>query len=704
MSKNKELNTLDNVLLNIDGNDWTTRDACTGVICFGMTGSGKSSGPLRHIAIEYLNNNYGGVVFCAKPDELGTWEGYAKETGREKDIVKLSEETFNFLDYEFSRPKSEGGGQIENAVNIFLEIVNITKDKRSGGGTNDEYWQNAIKQFLRNSISLLVLSKEPITLVNIKKVIDSACRSSEDAKSFKEYCKRFLEFCEVGHIAVLRESGDVKDFIEAQKEFNIISKDNVGSDWHAAGFESAERYCNSLLLRASFFLNNVEAPDFELAKNYFITEFPQLDDRTRSNTISSFTVLADAMLRGEFLRCFCSPISSLNLEDIYRKGKILIVDQDVKKHGLVGQMTGAIIKLCFEKMIERREDFSDDNAKPVFLWADECQFFAIDYDQKFQTTARSSRTLTVYATQNLGNLFDGYGKDKAFSLIGNLGTKFFCQNGDYETNKWAADSIGQEVVKRKSQNLGDSKSKTLKGDYNKSDSFSEGWSEQKDYVVDIALFSKLLQGGPRGQCKVEYIFWQSGRILAGSKVFSLSTFNQDCRLSCGATRKRKCPALPGQKSSGNKGFFIIRLKDWMCFILTVFLFTVGGTGLYLIYSGRDILVFNFQDKVIITAATFLLASLIFAFEYLLNSFVHIFEILKFAISKKERPVERVIHGIPLYMVSAMCIFASFIMAIIFQKAIYNGNENIAAFSIYWLLLSFFYKFFKSSGNRKIEDN
>ncbi|UKI34434.1 MAG: TraG/TraD/VirD4 family protein [Lentisphaeria bacterium] len=79
-----------------------------------------------------------------------------------------------------------------------------------------------------------------------------------------------------------------------------------------------------------------------------------------------------------------------------------------------------------------------------FLWGDECQYFTLDYDQIFQTTARSSRTLTVYATQNLDNLYNGYGKEQANSLLGNLGTKIFCQNGDYNTNKWAADSIGRK--------------------------------------------------------------------------------------------------------------------------------------------------------------------------------------------------------------------------------------------------------------------
>ena len=471
------MSVLDREIMNFEGNSWTTRDAATGLMCFGMTGSGKSSGPLRSIALKFLEYGYGGIVFCAKPDECDTWIDYAKETKRDKDIIKLSQETFCFLDYEFSRPAEAGGGQVENVVNIFLEVVKITKDKKSGG-TSDEYWQNAIKQFLRNTISLLVMAQEAVTLPNIKAAIDSSLRDNSIAERLKNYLKEFKDACysDFENINVAQEN--FSDFI-ADFEQDIRQNHANSSDFSDAVIAASKDYCTKLLLKAIYFRQD-DTPDYELAYNYFLVEFPQLDERTRSNTISSFTVLADSMLRGEFLRCFGAKESTLVMEDLYRKGKILIVDQDVKRNGIVGQMTAAIVKLCFEKMIERREDISDPDALPVFLWGDECQFFAIDYDQKFQTTARSSRTLTVYATQNLDNLYDGYGKEKANSLLGNLGTKIFCQNGDHTTNKWAADSIGQEVLRRHSQNIGDSKSGGMKGDYSKSDNYSEGWSEQKD--------------------------------------------------------------------------------------------------------------------------------------------------------------------------------------------------------------------------------
>jgi len=277
----------------------------------------------------------------------------------------------------------------------------------------------------------------------------------------------------------------------------------------------------------------------------------------------------------------------LNIEDIYRKGKILIVDQDVKRHGDVGKITAAIIKLCFEKMIERREDISNIDARPVFLWADECQYFALDYDQMFQTTARSSRVLTVYATQNIGNLNIGYGKEKAGSLMGNLGTKIFCQNGDVATNQLAADSIGKDVILRKNRNFGDSKSLSTKTGANKSNSFSEGASEQKDYIVEINTFAHLQTGGPRGKCKVGYVLWQSGRIFNNGKSFIQSTFDQECKLYCGARKKRKCPSLDIKKNFYQRVSSSFRAKDLLTFFITLLLFSISGIGFYLIYTARE---------------------------------------------------------------------------------------------------------------------
>lgn len=691
------MSILDHEILNLDGNSWTVRDACTGLICFGMTGSGKSSGPLRSIALRFLELKFGGIVFCAKPDECETWEGYARETGRSDDLIRLSENTFAFLNYEMERPAGTGGGQIENVVGIFLEVTKIGKDKKAA--TNDEYWQNAIKQFLRNTIALLVMAHEAVTLPNIKMTIDTALRSDVIADAMQDYCSDFKAFCSskryLGFIARQDEDG----YNEAVRQFDLEYTESQGKALNRKILTVTRQYANMLILKAIYFGKGT-GPDYELALNYFLTEFPQLDERTRSNTISSFTVLADSMLRGEFLRCFGAPKSSFSLESLYREGKILIVDQDVKRYGLVGQITAAIIKLCFERMIERREDITHDDALPVFLWADEAQYFSLDNDQMFQTTARSSRTLTVYATQNISNLQEGYGKEKSSSLLGNLGTKIFCKNGDYETNKWAADSIGQEIIRRRSQNIGDSKSGGMKGDYSRSDSYSEGWSEQKDYMVDIVTYTTLQAGGPRGHCKVGYVFWQSGRILNNGKVFLIGTFEQKCRKICGARFVRHCPPIPqiGGKYAGHSSWF--HRNDYVIGVIFMITLSATGFGMWLIFSERDIFLWFIPEVGIITLGTVFLWMFAFAMDAGLEVARIGVEIIGALIKKTRRKKQKRINRVPLITCTWVYLFFSFAITVLIQNTIYTG-KSATGYILTWGGAAVAHFLFKGAGGRRI---
>ena len=642
-----KVNILDEVILNIEGNLWTVRDACTGVMVFGMTGSGKSSGPLHKIANKFLTLNFGGVVFCAKPDECDTWLKYAKEAHREDDLLFLSKLTFNYLDHE-SRRSGRGGGQIENLVNLYLEIVNMGKDKRNSGG-NDEYWNNAVKQLLRNTMTILQMAGESINIENIYRMVISAPSANGNTAEESSYCTDLMALSIPEHLR--------------------------------------------------------QTPEFEIARTFFLEEFAHLDERTRSNTVSSFSVTADSMQRGELARCFSAPESTLHLEDIYRNHKILIVDYDQKSWGRMGQYAAGIIKYCFEMMIERREDISNNDAPPVFLWADECQFFSLDYDQKFQTTARSSRTLTVYATQNLGNLYDGYGKEKASSLLGNLGTKFFCQNGEFETNEWASKSIGQEIILRKNKTYGDSKSSSMKGDDNKSLSFSEGYSEQKDYRVDPADFSTLQTGGPRGQCKVGFIFWQSGRILNNGSVYVRSTIEQQCRRVCGAKFVRHCPVVP---TVGGKGEFIgekqlVFAGDYLCFIALLLTSVIPLAGAFMVYTGNDIPITYYNDKFYCCVSTLCFYTLSVVLDIFCSCLKSAGAICYALISGKPRKKKKFLRAI-IWQDAILGYYAICVgMTLWLQYNIFDIKEAMFVL-ICWIGLCMFFRLLRTSGKMEINPN
>ncbi|MBU3012682.1 hypothetical protein KO506_14810 [Polaribacter vadi] len=64
--------------------------------------------------------------------------------------------------------------------------------------------------------------------------------------------------------------------------------------------------------------------------------------------------------------------------------------------------------------------------------------------------SRQSWVATVYIAQNLDgivNVMSGnQAKERARSLLGNLNLIYFCSNGNYSTNIWASNMIGQNLV------------------------------------------------------------------------------------------------------------------------------------------------------------------------------------------------------------------------------------------------------------------
>src|SRR5271169_6362059 len=101
-----------------NGQAFRLADATSGVCVFGATGSGKTSGPAKHLALGYLVADFGGLVLCAKKEERRQWEQWAADAGRTDDLIIVDssgKRRFNFMDWEAQRP-GEGGGFTINIV------------------------------------------------------------------------------------------------------------------------------------------------------------------------------------------------------------------------------------------------------------------------------------------------------------------------------------------------------------------------------------------------------------------------------------------------------------------------------------------------------------------------------------------------------------------------------------------------------------
>lgn len=267
-------------------------------------------------------------------------------------------------------------------------------------------------------------------------------------------------------------------------------------------------FCASLIFKAynREDLSSSQQQDLESVKDYWTIDFAGLNDKTRSIITFSFTGLADVFLRGDLRELFTT--STNIFPEFTHNGAVILLDLPVHEYGKTGQFVQSIFKYVWQKATERRA--KTENMTPVFLWADEAQFFINSHDVKFQTTARSSRACTVYLTQNLPNYINALGDNLTYSLLGNLQTKIFHQNSETKTNQYASEIIGKnwQDVLTTSSNKNHDKDLTS----NRGTSFNE----QVQYQILPIEFTKLAKGGFENNLLVEGVVFQGGRIWQAS--------------------------------------------------------------------------------------------------------------------------------------------------------------------------------------------
>lgn len=464
---------------------WTIREAVEGTLVTGATGSGKTSGSGRCLAESFLREGFGGLVLTAKSDERATWERYCEATGRSKDLVVFGadgSEHFNFLEHELTR-KGVGAGLTENLVNLFSTVLEVAERGSGGSGGRDEegYWRRANRQLCRNAVELLSLAGGGISVPDLYRVVISAPTSLEQVRS-QEWRERSM--C-------------LRCLTQADKR------------------EKTPR----------------EQSDLEIVADYFLVEWPSLSDKTRSVVLSTFTSMADVLIRGLLRELYCADTTVA--PEATLDGKIIVVDLPVKEFAEVGLFAQVLWKYAFQRSVERRDIAA--NARPVFLWADEAQYFITSGDHQFQTTCRASRVATVLLTQNVSNVYAALGgaekgRAEAASLFANLNTKVLHANGDPVTNEWAASLVGRTRQYFASGNT--SYSPEQQGMLGRElfapmPSTSAGFSEAYEFEVQPAAFTTLRKGGPENGWLVDAIVFQNGRTFhASGKTWLATSFAQ----------------------------------------------------------------------------------------------------------------------------------------------------------------------------------
>jgi hypothetical protein len=474
---------LDTSLLRISENDpWSVYDAYEGTIIFGGNGSGKTSGSGKDLAKAFLKSGFGGIVLTVKVDEADRWSAYLNQSGRSADLISFqpgNSQAFNFLDYEATR-KGAGSSLTYELVNILQIAMNGGRDR---GGSQNPFWDDAVAQLLTNSIDLVLMATGRLSLDEIVDVIRSAPTTLQDARTIR-----------------------------------MLSEDRR-KERAASGYVWSEESKTADYIRRAHYASKgtVKYVDYREVYQFFVKEWPMLDFRTRSNILASLMTRLTGLLRTPFRQLFCGT-TSVTPDDSF-EGKVIILNLPVKEYGEVGRFAQILFKTVWQRAVERRGTIG----RPVFLWADEAQFFVTKYDMQFQQTARSSRAASVYLTQSVVNfrasLDSSNSNSISDSLMGNLQTKIFHANACPLTNEYAERLFGQELQSVAGYSSGPS-------------GFTGNVAKTMLPILPAIKMTLIRKGGQINNRAVDGYVFQAGRIWKGNdgkhnKNWILSTFMQD---------------------------------------------------------------------------------------------------------------------------------------------------------------------------------
>lgn len=487
------ISNLDTPLLNLSAKDpFTLRDACNGVHILGGIGSGKTSGSGKTLAGAYLRAGMGGVVLCAKPEEVNLWLDYTHQHGRSQSVILFDENrSFNFIDYELARHGMQG---VSNVTECLLRVLGAA-DQATGqhGKSSDRFWDDAIRQVLNYAIPVIYSAYGKVTISDIIQFVSSA----------------------------------------------LTKRDQVKDPRWQAGYQ-ARTFAR--------FMANPEIPVENEVKgsliHYWSYDYPDIPEKTRGNIVISLSTRLDRFRRGRLQKSFCDRTDIV--PEMTFHGAVIIMNMPAltwNEDGIIGQQ---LFKFMWQRAVESRNGLNKaQQERPVFLWADEAQYFVNLKDDQFLSTCRGSKACVVFLTQTLPSYYAVFGKensDAADGLVGKFNTQVFHQNACTRTNQFASDMIGRTLQLRNTTgtSTGITRSRGLNqgssendgytrgsGNYGKSSGSGENIggsvgtgnsetntiskTEQMDYLIQPRVFANdLKSGGPSHRNQVSAVWFKAG--------------------------------------------------------------------------------------------------------------------------------------------------------------------------------------------------
>jgi hypothetical protein len=387
---------LDRVLLHWDEeNAFTLRDLLAGgVAIFGRTGSGKTSSSGKALARAVVGvPGSGGLIIAAKPGEdRAMWQRIFRDAGRADDLLIFSPDhplRFNLLDFEMRQ-----GGHTRNITRCITTIAESLRAADTDNRESSDFWQKEQERVIFNAVEIVKLATGRVSAPDLHRFISGAAMSPQ----------QFL-----------------------------------AEEW-LAGFHNQ-------CLKAAWGKpkSPMQQHDFDLAKEYWLGEFPNMADKTRSSILVGVLGVLHCFNVG-LVRELVSTTTNVTPEAMFR-GKWVLIDMPASEYGDVGSFVTGAWKYLTQKAILRR--VADEATPPVVIWADEAQQTVTSFDAHFLAQCRSHHGCMVYLSQSLPGYVRAVGGEQAKpavdALLASFSTRVFHALGDLETAHWASGLVGKSL-------------------------------------------------------------------------------------------------------------------------------------------------------------------------------------------------------------------------------------------------------------------
>jgi type IV secretory pathway TraG/TraD family ATPase VirD4 len=226
-----------------------------------------------------------------------------------------------------------------------------------------------------------------------------------------------------------------------------------------------------------------------------LTAYKQGAQNQLSGVISSLQVALSKINTAEIYFVTSESDFSLNLNDP-NKPIILVVGNDPTLSETYSPVIGLILTSISKQINQQNKE------KSVFL-IDEFPTVFVPKVEQLPATGRSNKVATILACQDIAQVTDKYGKDKADTILSNLGNQFYGRTTNPETAKRVSSLFGKSDKLMQSTNQ--SKSTSILGTDPKNTRGSSYSYQERDLVKvqDVAqlgtgsFYTILSEGNPR---------------------------------------------------------------------------------------------------------------------------------------------------------------------------------------------------------------